>query len=126
MFGVYRSACKRKSAPALRTTLFVVVPKGAYNADRCATRLPRKNLREFFQSNTLEEYSHCDDYFFIEHPDLNTEDVYRSVQLPSILNFDQQMYRMAEEDWLGHLLVSLFQESSIKFYQECKEFYRQL
>ena len=33
---------------------------------------------------------------------------------------------MAEEDWLGHLLVSLFQESSIKFYQECKEFYRQL
>jgi len=34
------------------------------------------------------------------------------------------MLRMAEEDWLGYLLVSLFQESSVCFYDDCKSFYR--
>jgi hypothetical protein len=33
---------------------------------------------------------------------------------------------LAENDWLAHSLVTLFQESSIKFYDEAREFYSQV
>lgn len=48
----------------------------------------------------------------------------RYIPLPSSLAFDQQMLRMAEDDWLGHVLVALFQETTASFYDQVREFYR--
>lgn len=95
---------------------------------RCAVRLPRAELRRVFARNAIDEYSHCDDYFFVRHERLRLadEDVKRYVHLAPSLAFDQQMLRMAEEDWLGHLLVSLFQESSARFADQTRAFYRQV
>lgn len=93
---------------------------------RCAVRLSRPELRALFATTALDEYSHCDEYFFVRHPGLHIsdEDIKRYVQLPTSLAFDQQMLRMAEDDWLGHLLVSLFQESTARFSEQTRAFYR--
>lgn len=93
---------------------------------RCATRLLELGLRPRFARNALEEYSHCDDFYFVRHPKLSLADdeVKSYVHLPSSLAFDHQMLRMAEDDWLGHVLVSFFQESTVRFLEDCKAFYR--
>lgn len=93
---------------------------------RCATRLLKLGLRPRFAHNALEEYSHCDDFYFVRHPKLSLADdeVKNYVHLPSSLAFDHQMLRMAEDDWLGHVLVSFFQESTVRFLDDCKTFYQ--
>jgi len=92
---------------------------------RCATRFLRSDLRPRFARNALEEFSHYDDYYFVRHPNLSLADaeVKAYVHLPSSLAFDQQMLRMADDDWLGHVLVSFFQESTVRFFDDCKTFY---
>jgi hypothetical protein len=93
---------------------------------RCAVRLPRPELRSRFAQNALEEYSHCDDFYFVNHPRLSISDndVKSYIHLPSSLAFDHQMLRMAEDDWLGHVLVSFFQESTVRFLEDSKRFYQ--
>ncbi len=94
---------------------------------RCATRFKHNELLQtMFQTSSLEEYWHCDAFYFVSHKKFPVTDsqVKQYVPLPSTLAFEQQMLRMADEDWLGYALVSYFQESSIKFYEDCKEFYQ--
>jgi len=94
-------------------------------AARLATSTRLNEVCRKFLQNTLEEYSHCDDFYFVRHPNLSIPDnaIWRYVPLASSLAFDQQMLRTAEEDWLGHVLSCYFQESSIMFADECMEFY---
>jgi hypothetical protein len=93
---------------------------------RCAVRFPNQALRGAFLRSTLDEYSHCDDFYFVRHQNLNVSDdeVKSYVHVPNSLAFDQHMFRTAEDDWLGHVLVSYFQESSAAFYAQCREFFR--
>lgn len=74
----------------------------------------------------MEEYWHCDQFYFVEHSrfQITRDEVKEYIQLPSTLAFENQMLFMAERDWLGYALLSYFQESSIRFYGDCCEFYK--
>lgn len=95
---------------------------------RGATGFPRPELRGFFAEDVLEEYWHCDAFYFVRHPQLSVsdKDVKSYVPLPSSLAFEQHTLAVAGSDWLAHLLISYFQESSIRFYDDCREFYGQV
>jgi hypothetical protein len=95
---------------------------------RCATRFSKVEKRPCFRQDVLEEYWHCDAYYFVRHPNLQLSDesIKTYIPLPASLAFEQHTLRVAESDWLGHLLISYFQESSIRFYDECLEFYQQV
>jgi hypothetical protein len=97
----------------------------AMSASRSVAHLGDPALRAVFAESALEEYSHCEDYFFVRHPSLPLDDaqVRRTVHLPASVAFDHQMLRIAEEDWLGHVLAGFFQESTARFYDECRRFY---
>ena len=98
------------------------------SSSRCAVLFPKPELRKFFRSDVLEEYWHCDSFYFVHHPALSIsdEDVKHYVPLPASLAFEQYTVQIAESDWLGYLLVSYFQESSIRFYADCQDFYREV
>ncbi len=92
---------------------------------RCASSRRSQQLYEAFAKNTLEEYWHCDAFYFVRHEGLTVSDaqVKAYVPTPGSLAFEQLTYQLAETDWLSHSLVTLFQESSIKFYDEARAFY---
>ncbi|KYF61716.1 hypothetical protein BE11_41255 [Sorangium cellulosum] len=83
------------------------------------------NLRAFFESDALDEYWHCDAYYFIDTPALrvSADDVKSYVRLPSSLAFEEHALQVAEADPLGHLLIAYFQESSIAFERDSNDFY---
>jgi hypothetical protein len=93
---------------------------------RCAVRFPRHDLRGALERDTLEEFWHCDAFYFVVHPRLTVDPdaVKRSLPLPATLAVEQQALRMAEDDWLGYLLFAYFQESSIRFLRDAKSFYK--
>lgn len=97
----------------------------AMSASRSVSYLTQPTLRAVFAESAIEEYAHCEEYFFVRHPSLPLDDatVRRTVHLPASVAFDQQMLRMAEQDWLGHVLAGFFQESTARFYDECRRFY---
>ncbi|HUR80102.1 MAG TPA: hypothetical protein VM733_05020 [Thermoanaerobaculia bacterium] len=92
---------------------------------RCAVRFPRADLREALQRDTLEEYWHCDAFYFVAHPRLAIESdaVKSSLPLPATLAVEHMALWMAENDWLGYLLFAYFQESSIRFLDDAQTFY---
>jgi len=98
------------------------------SGSRCAVLFPKRELRKFFRSDVLEEYWHCDAFYFVRHPDLSIsdDDVKSYVPLPASLAFEQYTVAVAETDWLAHLLISYFQESSIRFYADCQKFYSEV
>lgn len=95
-------------------------------AARCATRSPRRSIRSLFLQSALEEYSHCEDFYLVRHPELTIPDsqLKSYVHLPWSLAFDQEMLRTAETDWLGHVFVSLFQEYTAIFYEGAAQFFK--
>lgn len=95
---------------------------------RAAASMPTAALRSFFRENCLEEYWHCDAFYFVRHPNLHVNDelIKRYVPLPSSTAFKQQAIRTAEKDWIANVLISYFQESSIRFYNDCLKFYSQV
>lgn len=95
---------------------------------RCAVLFPRRELRKFFRSDVLQEYWHCDSFYFVRHPALSIsdDDVKNYIPLPASLAFEHYTVTVAETDWLAHLLISYFQESSIRFYGDCQEFYSEV
>lgn len=97
-------------------------------AARGAVFADRDDVRATFLQSALEEYSHCQDYYFVRHPGLRLpdEEIKTFVSLPSDTAFDQQMFRMAEDDWLGHTLVALFQEMTASYAEQCSDFFRQV
>ena len=80
----------------------------------------------FFRQDALDEYWHCDAFYFIDAPHLrvSSESVKDYVPLPSSTAFEHHTLRLAEADPLGHLLTAYFQESSIAFESDSTQFYR--
>ncbi|HDR7799707.1 TPA: hypothetical protein QCY03_003509 [Bacillus tropicus] len=94
-------------------------------AARMAASTKDKELRAFFREDALEEYWHCDKFYFVEQAGfkLSASDVKNYVPLPASTAFEDHALRVAEEDPLGHLLIAYLQESSIIFREESEEFY---
>jgi hypothetical protein len=94
-------------------------------AARMALTTRDDDLREFFREDALEEYWHCDAFYFVEQAGamLPAADVKRYVPLPASTAFEDHALRVAEEDSLGHLLIAYFQESSIIFREDSEQFY---
>ena len=95
-------------------------------AARMASRNADPAWRAFFRHDALDEFWHCDAYYFVRHPSLTLDirEVKEYVPLPGSLAFELHTLQTAERDSLGHLLVAYFQESSIVFYEDSKAFYR--
>lgn len=95
---------------------------------RCATFFPIEKLRESFKQNAMEEYWHCDAFYFVNHKNLklSKQSVKDYLPLCSSLSFDQQMLYLAEKDPLAYIMVCYFQESSVRFHSDCKNFYRDM
>src|SRR4029077_634797 len=94
-------------------------------AARMATGSRNPDLKAFFREDALEEYWHCDAFYFVEQSGINltAADVKNYVPLPASTAFEDHALRAAEEDPLGHLLIAYFQESSIIFRQDSERFY---
>jgi len=92
---------------------------------RMAACAPEPSWREFFRQDTLEEYWHCDAYYFVRHSGLRVGDeaVKSYVPLASSLAFEAHTLQVATRSPLTHLLIAYFQESSIAFYDDCLGFY---
>jgi hypothetical protein len=94
-------------------------------AARCATRAQRPDVKRLFLESAIEEYSHCREYYRIDDSriGITAAEALEYVHLPASLAFDQQMFRLAEDDWLAHILVGYFQESTSSYFTQCAEFY---
>jgi hypothetical protein len=81
--------------------------------------------QQFFRQDALEEFWHCDAYYFVDAPELRVDaaSVRSYVPLPSTLAFEQVCTRAADDDPLAHLLIAYFQESSIVFRTQSEAFY---
>jgi hypothetical protein len=94
-------------------------------AARMATHAPQARLRTFFRKDAVEEYWHCDSFYFVDNDDLALSEASAKayIPLPASMAFEDHALRAAEEDWLGHLLIAYFQEASILFRGESEQFY---
>lgn len=97
-------------------------------AARMASFARNGDERAFFQQDALEEYWHCDAFYFVRKADveLNAADVKAYVPLPASTGFEEHALRMGEEDPIAHLLIAYFQESSIVFHRDSEAFYDQV
>lgn len=70
-----------------------------------------------FLKSAIEEYSHCEDYYYpptsLFPPNLGY--LGGIAPAPCFIAFDQQMLRIAQQDWLAHIFVALFQERTAQF-----------
>ena len=94
-------------------------------AARMASRTETGDLKAFFREDALEEFWHCDQFYFVDDPNLKFDaDAVKSyVPLPGSTAFEELALRAADENWVGHLLIAYFQESSIIFRGDSDEFY---
>lgn len=97
-------------------------------AARMASYASSANERAFFQQDALEEYWHCDAFYFVRkaNVELSPADVKSYVPLAASTGFEEHALRMAEEDPIAHLLIAYFQESSIVFRSDSEAFYDQV
>jgi hypothetical protein len=81
-----------------------------------------------FLNSAIEEYAHCEQFYIVDDDRLGVkrEQVVHAVHSKSSLKFDQQMMRLAEEDWLAHVLVGYFQEATAVYYDQCCRFYEKI
>ncbi len=89
-------------------------------AARCAALCSVPRIRALFAKNSLEEFDHCERYY---KPKDGSIDAPAPI---SSLAFDQQMLRLAEEDWLAHVFVALFQEKTAVFVRNARSLYDRL
>ena len=85
-------------------------------------------ISEVFFKSCLEEFSHCDDFYFPEHREfgLGAREIEDLIPLAASTAFDQQMLRIAERDPLAHLTVAYFQEFTAEFRKNAFELYDHL
>lgn len=78
---------------------------------------PTPAIRSAFLKSAVEEYSHCEDYYLPPAALFSVDLAYMKgiAPAPCFIAFDQQMLRIAQEDWLAHLFVALFQERTAQF-----------
>lgn len=86
-------------------------------AARGAIHSSSTEARATFLKNSLEEYAHCQDYYLPVHTafGLDEPEVTSFVPFPSSTAFDHQMGIIAEDDWLAHAIVALFQEQTTTY-----------
>ena len=94
-------------------------------AARRAVRTREPSARNIFRKDALDEFWHCDAFYFVGHPQLPLEPgrCKAYVPLPASRAFEDLALRAAADDGLTHLLIAYFQESSIVFRRDCEEFY---
>lgn len=82
-------------------------------------------LREAFRADALEEYWHCDAFYFVKRGRLPLDPTRAKayIPLPGVRAFEDVALRAAETDWLAHLIIAYFQESSIIFGDASERFY---
>lgn len=85
----------------------------------------RNSSASRFQQDALDEFWHCDSFYFVEGQQigLSAEQGKASVPLPASTAFEDLARRTAEEDHLGHVLIALFQEASVAFNTDADAFY---
>lgn len=90
-----------------------------------AARASHGRLQAFYRKDALEEFWHCDAFYFVDQPSLalDSERVKAHVPLPASTAFEDIALSAADRDWLGHLLIAYFQESSLIFRSDSEEFY---
>ena len=78
---------------------------------------PTQEIRSVFLKSAIEEYSHCEDYYRPPEALFPAGLGYTCgiSAAASFLAFDHQMLRIAQQDWLAHLFVALFQERTAQF-----------
>lgn len=78
---------------------------------------PTHEIRSAFLKSAVEEYSHCEDYYLPPSALFSSDLGYTKgiAPAPCFVAFDQQMLRIAQEDWLAHLFIALFQERTAQF-----------
>ncbi len=97
-------------------------------ASAASLNSPYPTVRQAFKKSAIEEYSHCQDYYY-PPTQLFPESLNYSGSiepLASFLAFDQQMLYIAKTDWLGHLFVALFQERTAKFRDGANQLYSRI
>lgn len=97
-------------------------------AARCAVFSSNQKVRQLFLLNSLEEFSHCESYYFpIEtiFP-VSSAQAKQLVPLSANIAFDQQMLAIAERDWLAHIFVAVFQELSAGFSEMAESIYSEI
>lgn len=94
-------------------------------AARRAARTRDPATRNAYRKDALDEFWHCDAFYFVGHPKLplEAEACKAYVPLPGSRAFEDLALRAADEDGLAHLLIAYFQESSIIFQRDCEQFY---
>jgi TENA/THI-4/PQQC family protein len=94
-------------------------------AARRASRADDPAARQAYRKDALEEFWHCDAFYFVRHRKLllEPEACKAYVPLPGSRAFEDLALRAAETDGLAHLLIAYFQESSIVFRRESEGFY---
>jgi len=97
-------------------------------AARGALYSPLPHVRRTFLKSAIEEYSHCEIYYFPEHQifNLDSEWIRGLVPTPAATAFDKQMAIIAEDDWLAHTIVALFQEYTGAFGENALATYARL
>ncbi|MBL7952651.1 MAG: hypothetical protein JNM62_13135 [Flavobacteriales bacterium] len=97
-------------------------------AARCAAISDRSDVRRLFHESSIEEYAHYVEYYAVDSAlfGLSSDQIASYVPLRSSLAFDHHMLRIAEEDWLGHVLVGYYQESTAAYFDQCSVFYDQI
>jgi len=111
---------------ALRT--YHLSRSAGVTAARGAVYAPTSQIRAAFLASAIEEYSHCDTFFFPRHPVFGLEDswIKQLVPLASSTAFDNQMSIIAEDDWLAHTCIAYFQEYTVAFRENAFALYDRL
>jgi hypothetical protein len=101
---------------------------GRVDARLAVTRLGPAHIAKFFVDQSLEEYWHCDAFYFIQHDNLHLSPLLVKTHIPSpaTIAFQQLTLNCADNDWLASLFICLFQESSIAFYDQCINSYEKI
>jgi hypothetical protein len=110
-----RASLPQVFAWALRT--YHLSRSAGATAARGAVYSPEPQIRATFLKSAIEEYSHCERYYFPVHSTFGLEArwVQRLIPFPSSVAFDHQMSVIAEDDWLAHTTVAFFQEYTAQF-----------
>jgi hypothetical protein len=111
---------------ALRT--YHLSRSAGVTAAQGAVHSPKRHIRATFLKSALEEYSHCEIYYFPEHPvfGLDREWIKELIPLPSSTAFDHHMSVIAQDDWLAHAISAYFQEYTAAFRENAFALYDRL
>ncbi|SFU68105.1 hypothetical protein [Nitrosospira multiformis] len=110
----------RRQLDAWMLRTYFLSRSAGVTAARCAALCTVPRIRTLFARNSLEEFDHCERYY--KH-NSGSSDIPAPV---SSIAFDQQMLYLAEEDWLAHVFVALFQEKTAVFVRNAKSLYDRL